>query len=221
MKIKHLLEQRHYVAGDENINSVSQTELEELADAYNAEFGNWDLDTPLFRWTSKIGYQQTSDRRNSFYSLPFWKFLASHHEYGTYPDRGKSIFCTSGYGYGNVGGFKSDSHEHRMIIPHNSVNRFAFTREDFNFMTFPPDGCDFSDVFEQYSESEWEEFYDEGKCLPSALGIELLTPTQCMTKINQHKEMDEHSNEFWFEGKYLAIPISLYKTFVELVHTRR
>jgi len=217
MKVVNILE-NSFMTRDERPAKYSQKDLDSWVQIYKNNCSTWPTSLPLHRFTSKIGLHQSTARKNIFYSRGLWTFLKSHKEYEDFPDRLKSIFCTTGESSDVVGSFRGDTHEYRMIIPADSVSKFAYTDFDFNFMPFHYDGSELSDVHENYSNEELEELYKEGHLTPEKLGIELLTRIEAIRKVREAKNENDHDNEFWFEGEYLAIPKSAYKYFLETLH---
>jgi hypothetical protein len=241
MKVNDILLEHNYTEPQ-----LSEQELLDCAKAF-VKRCKIPLDKPLWRKTGTIGKAQTKLRSPQGNTKNIWPWLHSKKEWKEYPDRFRSIFCSTSP---NVVYGGSASEILKAIYPVD-VDKFAQCGQDFNTVRFSrddtarglADDMSFGGLENLLSyfrgSSETRSSYSvenaiarhndwcAGKFQPDespfsvkvVIDSDSFTPTKLKCKLVRFGQLKWSStpDEVWFEGLYLAIPHNQLNQFKDMV----
>lgn len=113
--------------------SLSDAELKKLAAIFLGRCKDWDIDKPLYRLTKRVGLQKTEKRKHGSLARSgnIWNWMHAQKAWHDFPDRNKSIFCstTPVIHFGHHEDDEGDSV--KVIFPIGDI-KFAYSPRDFN-----------------------------------------------------------------------------------------
>lgn len=230
--------------------TLTDEDVRDLAKAFVMYCTDWNVDQPLYRITKRVGLQQTKNRKMGSIagSGNMWKWMHAQKEWQDFPDRQKSVFCSTskniafGFDEDEEGGVKA-------VYPFSGI-KFAISNKDFNANRIVLDGLDlpmrFIETVLSFFKGDLEtdsNFSIQNaiqRCLTAAQHAELgdteffqtqkiakglsknISPEDLGCKLGDAADVQkEKADEVWFEGRYIVVPLEKLDLFKQTVRELR